>query len=742
MSATVIGSMIADMSANSAAFKRDMGGASRDLRSITGRMNRALGSMDRAFAASRQKIGRWARSVVSVRGAVAGLAGAAGIGALTTQSLSWADQTAKTARAVDSTVESLSALQFQASQTGAIDGFNRSVETFANNLGQLRNRTGPLLTFMREYDRDLGEALLQTESFDDAVLVMADAISQEEDALQRVALARAAFGRSGGALVNTFAEGRAGIAAYRAEAERLGIVLGTSNAEAAERFNDAMDRIQRQTRTRWANAVTEHTDEVLQLAGAWNQVRVWALQAAAATARWARAARGDGPAQGRAEALQEIADRLREERMTVGELYRDVTRAIGREDALRSMQSFGLTGQTPGSFDVVTGRRMGIEERSPLTQDFIAGELEHIARVEERFGEAGRNMTEQAREDARAVAQAIREGLAEGAGETGGSGSALGDAIFGERADPLGDLLEQSSAMLRQRREAIENEGRALFDATRTAAENYRIELDRIAELERQGALTEYGGTETAMRARIAALLDMASATDDITAALEALKDMSAEGLLDASATAEAREAVLALRDDVNVLYDDIRSAGESVMSNAQSEVAAYAQGWQTAGESIRGVIRSIVRELANMTLQRAVFNPLQAAFGSVLDGVFGGSGGAAPLKKFQRGGDFKVGGVGGVDSQLVMFKATPGETGHMRPSGAAGRRLGEAGLFGLMGGGDVHQTITNNFTGLVAAEDFINSVNEAVAGAHNQAVEAGADLALARLAKAQRNAV
>lgn len=92
-------------------------------------------------------------------------------------------------------------------------------------------------------------------------------------------------------------------------------------------------------------------------------------------------------------------------------------------------------------------------------------------------------------------------------------------------------------------------------------------------------------------------------------------------------------------------------------------------------------LVRSMLADLAKLSAKQFITKPLEGLLSSVTKGFFGGSGGGlsslfggagggagAPLdlssflKPFAEGGDFSVGGAGGIDSQLVAFRATPGE--------------------------------------------------------------------------------
>jgi len=78
--AEAVGALFIDLSANSAAFAKDMGKARTSLGSSSARMNRSLGLIDRGFSKARQSAGGFGRQMLSVRGIMAAAASAFTLG--------------------------------------------------------------------------------------------------------------------------------------------------------------------------------------------------------------------------------------------------------------------------------------------------------------------------------------------------------------------------------------------------------------------------------------------------------------------------------------------------------------------------------------------------------------------------------------------------------------------------------------------------------------------------------------
>jgi len=189
-----LGSLVVGMALDTARWQGDLGRAAqiaeRRMKNIKDTAQRALGA-------------------VSILAAAAGAA-------LTRAFLSaaqGADQLAKLSQSTGVTVENLSKLQFAARRSG--------VETtqLARALGKLAS-SGV---------KDTNKALLD----------IADQFAGTEDGAAKTAKAIEIFGeRIGPQLIPLLNQGSAGIRAMGEDAEKLGKVISTSTAQAAEKFND------------------------------------------------------------------------------------------------------------------------------------------------------------------------------------------------------------------------------------------------------------------------------------------------------------------------------------------------------------------------------------------------------------------------------------------------------------------------------------------------------------------------
>lgn len=104
------------------------------------------------------------------------------------------------------------------------------------------------------------------------------------------------------------------------------------------------------------------------------------------------------------------------------------------------------------------------------------------------------------------------------------------------------------------------------------------------------------------------------------------------------------------------------------VFSSAASDAF---RNWQGVGN----LLKSILVDMAQVWFQQAVSRPLGAMVAKAFAGAFTGGAGSGFGEDIamQHGGDFTVGGSGGIDSQHVRFWATPGERVTVTPPGQAG---------------------------------------------------------------------
>lgn len=108
-----------------------------------------------------------------------------------------------------------------------------------------------------------------------------------------------------------------------------------------------------------------------------------------------------------------------------------------------------------------------------------------------------------------------------------------------------------------------------------------------------------------------------------------------------------------------------IEDVGDAVFNNLETALNNFVQ---TGTFNFSEFAKSVIADLAQIAIQMMVITPLKNLFTSVLGGLTGVS--AAALPGHNEGADFMVGGTGGVDKNVVAFRASRGERVQVTPAG------------------------------------------------------------------------
>lgn len=154
-------------------------------------------------------------------------------------------------------------------------------------------------------------------------------------------------------------------------------------------------------------------------------------------------------------------------------------------------------------------------------------------------------------------------------------------------------------------------------------------------------------------------------------------------------------QAVAKLRND----FSGVTEAMQQAHSAFGSAFADAITGAKSLSQALQGLLKDLARLLANLAFRQLL--------GTGKDGNWGLLGGLLP--GFATGGSFVVGGAGGTDSQLVAFRATPGERVDVRTPGQV-----------MAGGGatDVHVTVGWSRTADGNLKPFIEGISQRQAAA------------------------
>jgi hypothetical protein len=205
-----------------------------DGRGLSAGLQRATGEI-RGFGAAAQ------RTFGTVQSAFAALGVTIGTGAFVVgikRIIDGFDQLNDSSKRLGVSTEALSGLAFAAEQSGtSLEGLQTGLRFLNRNLIEAQDGSKDLAQAFRE----LGVSL--TDDTETALLKISDAFAKLPDGAQKTAFAMKVFGRSGAELIPLLNEGAAGIARFRDEAERMGLIVSKQSAEAADQFNDSINAL-------------------------------------------------------------------------------------------------------------------------------------------------------------------------------------------------------------------------------------------------------------------------------------------------------------------------------------------------------------------------------------------------------------------------------------------------------------------------------------------------------------------
>jgi hypothetical protein len=209
----------------------------------------ATAQFDKGLKDAGNRLSHFAKAA-STAGAAVGtaMAGAAvAMGVAVKGALDAADDLVKTASKVGVAVDELSRLKHAADLSGvSMEGLSTALRKLSQNL--VTTAEGGSSEAARAFQRlgiTVTDSAGQLKTADQVLSEVAARFEAMPDGVQKTASAVAIFGRSGTDLIPMLNAGAEGLAAMKAEADALGIVISEETARAAEQFNDNLTRLQR-----------------------------------------------------------------------------------------------------------------------------------------------------------------------------------------------------------------------------------------------------------------------------------------------------------------------------------------------------------------------------------------------------------------------------------------------------------------------------------------------------------------
>ena len=202
----------------------------------------AVDKTKRGFGSVTNGLKKVTGAVFSMRTALVGVAGLAGLGLLVKSSLNATNSLAKTAAKIGTTTESLGGLRYAAELTGvATNTMDMALQRFTRRTAEAAMGTGEAKAAIKELGLNAQE--LNRMPLDERMVVLADAFSGVTSESDRLRLAFKLFDSEGAALVNTLSGGGDALKEMLGEAKMLGLTMSSSAAKGVEDTVDALTKL-------------------------------------------------------------------------------------------------------------------------------------------------------------------------------------------------------------------------------------------------------------------------------------------------------------------------------------------------------------------------------------------------------------------------------------------------------------------------------------------------------------------
>lgn len=229
--------LVVKLKGDIADFESKMQKSSKIAEAQTGKIKGSFGKLG-SF------IGSGLGQLNSFQAQIAGLAGAAGLVALTKSALDSADAIAKLSTNTGFSTGFIQEMTYVAGQAGvAQEELNSSLMKFNRNIGEAATGNKAFLDQFRSIGVNIKDANGNLKSNEQIFMDVSQAIKETGTEAEKGAALMSLFGRSGGKFGALFTDGAAGIDLMRKSARDLGIVIDADLLKNAEKANDAMDTL-------------------------------------------------------------------------------------------------------------------------------------------------------------------------------------------------------------------------------------------------------------------------------------------------------------------------------------------------------------------------------------------------------------------------------------------------------------------------------------------------------------------
>ncbi|MFW2541535.1 phage tail length tape measure family protein [Primorskyibacter sp. 2E107] len=271
---------------------------------------------------------------------------------------------------------------------------------------------------------------------------------------------------------------------------------------------------------------------------------------------------------------------------------------------------------------------------------------------------------------AAAVAEGVRDMVARLQTLVSDLGAAFQDGVAVVRQFGA-DLLAALGQVLADVVEAALNIGRAIIDGIKQGiAEKWQGVVDYIYSLARE--LPEWITRPLGINSPSRVFMEIGGyIVDGLVKGIEGGTGL-VRGAMDKMSDAVNLDSIESHAKAAENAFKGIGSTASSVFGGIGKLIGEGIRGFKNFKEVLSGVAQSLAKVLAQQAQAGLVnmFGGSGTIGGALIGGLFSG------LTGFATGGSFDVGGVGGIDSQIVAFRASPNESVHVtKPGQTIGER-------------------------------------------------------------------
>jgi len=214
-----------------------------DLARLVVKLEAQTAAWTSGFDRATNRINAFERQTKAVLGKIAGAFGVFAVAGFAKNIIDAADRMNDLSKQTGVSVEGLSRLQYAAEQSGTdIEGLTTGLRKLSKTAADAASGSKEAGEAFKRIGVSVKDSAGNLKASDELLVDVAEAFSGFEDGAGKSAAAMEIFGKSGAELIPFLNEGRVGIDKLRTEADRLGITMSTKSAQAADEFNDALNR--------------------------------------------------------------------------------------------------------------------------------------------------------------------------------------------------------------------------------------------------------------------------------------------------------------------------------------------------------------------------------------------------------------------------------------------------------------------------------------------------------------------